>query len=83
MENSRLIPVITVATLLFLQYLITLVRQPIERWLFYGQDRDDVYRLQLLEDRLLTTSDLRQFLKSVLKFLRYYRSEIRFHCRAW
>jgi len=66
MENSRLIPVIIVATLLFLQYLITLIRQPIERWLFYGQDRDDVTRLQLLEDRLLTTSDLRQFLESVL-----------------
>jgi hypothetical protein len=66
MENSRLIPVIIVATLLFLQYLITLIRQPIERWLFYGQDRDDVYRLQVLEDRLLTTSDLRQFLESIL-----------------
>jgi hypothetical protein len=66
MENSRLIPVIIVASLLFLQYLITLVRQPIERWLFYGQDRNDVYRLQLLEDRLLTTSDLRQFLESIL-----------------
>lgn len=66
MENSRLIPVILVATLILLQYLITLVRQPIERWLFYGQDRDDVFRLQLLEDRLLTTSDLRQFLESIL-----------------
>jgi len=66
MENSRLIPVILVATLIVLQYLITLVRQPIERWLFYGQDRDDVFRLQLLEDRLLTTSDLRQFLESIL-----------------
>jgi hypothetical protein len=66
MENSRLIPVILVATLLFLQFIITIVRQPIERWLFYGQDRDDVFRLQLLEQRLLTTSDLRQFLESIL-----------------
>jgi hypothetical protein len=66
MENSRLIPVIIVGTLLSLQYLITLVRQPIERWLFYGRDRGDVFRLQLLEDRILTTGDLRQFLESVL-----------------
>jgi hypothetical protein len=66
MENSRLIPVIFVAMLLLLQYVITLVRHPIERWLFYGQERDDVLRLQLLEERLLTTSDLRQFLESIL-----------------
>jgi MFS family permease len=66
MENSRLIPVFIVATLLFLQYLITIIRHPIERWFFYGQDRDDVFRLQLLEERLLTTSDLRQFLESIL-----------------
>ncbi|OGO17056.1 MAG: hypothetical protein A2Z14_09100 [Chloroflexi bacterium RBG_16_48_8] len=66
MENSRIIPIILVATLLLLQYLITLVRHPFERWFFYGQDRDDVFRLQLLEERLLTTSDLRQFLESIL-----------------
>ena len=66
MENSRLVPFAMVASLLLLQYFITLVRQPIEKWLFYGTDREDVARLQLLEDRLLTTSDLRQFLESVL-----------------
>lgn len=66
MENSRLIPFAMVATLLLLQYLITFVRRPIERWLFYGRDRSDVIRLQVLEDRLLTTGDLKQFLESVL-----------------
>jgi hypothetical protein len=66
MENSRLVPLAMVATLLILQYFITLIRQPIERWLFYGRDREDVIRLQVLEDRLLTTGDLRQFLESVL-----------------
>jgi hypothetical protein len=34
--------------------------------LFYGQDRQDMIRLQLLEDRLLTSGDLRQFLESIL-----------------
>jgi hypothetical protein len=55
-----------VATLLLLQFVITLIRPPVERWLFYGADREDVTRLHLLEERLLTTGDLRQFLESVL-----------------
>lgn len=66
LENSRIVPFIMVATLLLLQYLITLIRQPIERWLFYGQDRADLGRLQLLEERLLTSGDLQQFLESIL-----------------
>jgi hypothetical protein len=65
-EGSRLVPLAMVTTLLLLQYAITLVRPSIERWLFYGQDRQDMIRLQLLEDRLLTSGDLRQFLESIL-----------------
>ncbi len=64
--NSRAVPFVMVAVLLLLQYIITLIRPPLERWLFYGQDRHDVTRLQLLEERLLTTGDLRQFLEAVL-----------------
>ena len=66
LENSRAVPVTMVATILALQFIITLVRPTIERWLFYGQDRSDVERLQLLEERLLTTGDLRQYLESIL-----------------
>jgi hypothetical protein len=55
-----------VFTLLILQFIITLVRPTLERWLFYGEDRADVIRLQLLEERLLTTGDLKQFLESSL-----------------
>ena len=65
-QTNRLVPFMTVAVLLILQFLITLARQPIERWLFYGEERGDVIRLQLLEERLLTTGDLRQFLESIL-----------------
>ncbi len=65
-QTNRLVPFMTVAILLILQFLITLARQPIERWLFYGEERGDVIRLQLLEERLLTTGDLRQFLESIL-----------------
>ncbi len=65
-ENSRAVPFAMVAVLLLLQYVITIVRPKIERWFFYGRDRGDVMRLQLLEDHLLTTGDLRQFLESIL-----------------
>lgn len=65
-DTGRAVPFAMVAVLLLLQYVITLVRPTIERWFFYGADRGDVTRLQLLEDRLLTTGDLMQFLESVL-----------------
>lgn len=65
-ENSRIVPFTTVASILILQYLITLIRRPVELWFFYGEDRDDVARLQLLEERLLTSGDLKQFLESIL-----------------
>jgi hypothetical protein len=65
-ENSRIVPFTTVASILILQYLITLIRRPVELWFFYGEDRGDVARLQLLEERLLTSGDLRQFLESIL-----------------
>jgi hypothetical protein len=66
LENTRAVPFAMVAVLLLLQYIITLLRPTIERWFFYGADRDDIARLQLLEERLLTGGDLRQFLESVL-----------------
>ncbi|HEY47363.1 MAG: hypothetical protein AMJ88_02220 [Anaerolineae bacterium SM23_ 63] len=66
LENSRAVPFTMVAVLLLLQYVITLIRPTIERWFFYGEDRGDVARLQLLEERLLTSGDVKQFLESVL-----------------
>lgn len=66
LEDSRLVPFSMVASILVLQYVITLVRPTIERWLFYGQDRDDIARLQLMEERLLTTGDVRQYLEAIL-----------------
>ena len=65
-ENTRAVPLAMVAFLLLLQYGISWIRPAVERWLFYGQDRNDVSRLHLLEERLLTTGDLRQFLEAVL-----------------
>ncbi len=65
-ENSRAVLFSMVAGLLVLQYLITLIRPVVERWLFYGTDRQEIARLQLLEERLLTTGDLRQYLEYIL-----------------
>lgn len=68
MEGSQLVPVAVIGVLLLVQFVITLVRVPLERWLFYGgsADRVDVRRLQLLEERLLTAGDAEQFLESVV-----------------
>ncbi len=66
LESARVVPFTMVVVLLMLQHFITLVRPSIERLFFYGEDRGDIARLQLLEERLLTTGDLRQFLESIL-----------------
>lgn len=63
---SAAVPVIMVATILLLEHLITLFAPLWERWLFHGRDRADIEVLQNLEERLLTSSDLRQFLESVV-----------------
>jgi hypothetical protein len=66
LEDSIAAPFSMIATLLVLQFAITILRPTLERWLFYGEDRNDIARLHLLEERVLTTGDLRQFLESVL-----------------
>jgi hypothetical protein len=55
-----------VATILIMQYLISMVGPNFERWLFHRSDYTALRTLQTLEERLLTTNDLRQFLEAVL-----------------
>ncbi len=64
--DPRLLPFLVIAVLLLLQFVITLVRLPAERRLFYGTDRDELQLLQMLETRIISTRDLRQFLELVL-----------------
>lgn len=64
--DPRVVPIIVIGTLLLLQSIINFTRLPLESALFYGADRQDLRRLQILSERLLTSSDLRQFLESVL-----------------
>jgi len=63
---SAAVPIMMVALILVMEHLITLAAPIWERWLFHGRDRDDISLLQKLEERLLTSGDLRQFLESVL-----------------
>ncbi len=65
-DTSTIIPVVMVGMILVLEHLITLVAPVWERWIFHGGDRSNAMLLQTLEERLLTTGDLRQFLEAVL-----------------
>jgi hypothetical protein len=71
MAGSRLILVAVVMVIILLQFAITVGRVPLERILFLEtrSDREEIRRLQWLEERLLTGSDLRQFLESILAAL--------------
>ncbi len=60
------VPLTMVGTVLLMEYLITIIGPHAQRWLFYSNDQEDLELLQMVEDRLLTRSDLRQFLEMVL-----------------
>ncbi len=66
LPNSAIVPVAMVFTILIMEHVITFVAPLWERWLFNGGDRNNMEILQTLEERLLTTSDLRQFLEAIL-----------------
>jgi len=59
-------PVVMVATILMMEYAITLFYPTLERWLFFGKDRKDLTLIHTVEERLLTENDLRQFLEMIL-----------------
>jgi len=65
-EYTAAVPIVMVGTLLLFEYAITLAAPLWERWLFQGGDKTNLLLAQTLNDRLLTTGDLRQFLESVL-----------------
>jgi hypothetical protein len=63
---SVLAPIFMVGTLLLMEYAITLAAPIWERWLFHGGDLGYMRLLQTLDERLITSGDLRQFLESLL-----------------
>ena len=66
LKYSAAVPIVMVAGILIFQHLITLIAPLWERWLFHGGDQENMYLLQTLEERLLTSGDLRQFLESLM-----------------
>jgi hypothetical protein len=65
-DYHALVPITMVVVILLGQYLITLISPLAERWLFYGNDQQDLNQVKVLEDRLLTRNDLKQFQETVL-----------------
>jgi hypothetical protein len=61
-----LVPITMTASILLFQHLVTLAAPIWERWLFHGGDQRSMQLLQTLEERLLTSGDMHQFLESVL-----------------
>jgi hypothetical protein len=67
---SAFVPLTMVVTVLLFEHAITLFSPLWERYLFFGADRLELQFFQNVEERLLTQSDLRQFLESVLAAVR-------------
>jgi hypothetical protein len=63
---TQFVPILMAGSLILLEYLITLAAPIWERWLFHGGDRENVSLLQRLDERLLTSGDLRQYLEAIL-----------------
>ena len=69
LSSPVVIPIVMVTSLLVMEHMITLVAPYWERWLFHGGNPDKLQLIQSLEERLLTTGDLNDFLESVLAAL--------------
>jgi hypothetical protein len=69
-EYNAVVPVCVVATILIVEHGITLASPVWERLFFFGGDHSQLVLLQNIEERLLTQSDLRQFLEAILAAVR-------------
>jgi hypothetical protein len=67
---SAFVPLTVVVTVLLFEHAITLFSPIWEKLLFFGRDRAELELLQNIEERLLTRSDLQQFLETVLAAVR-------------
>jgi len=67
---SGFVPLVMVATVLLFEHAVTLFAPLWEKALFMGRDRAEIQLLQNIEERLLTRSDLQQFLETVLAAVR-------------
>ena len=67
---NAFVALVVVGTILSFEHFITFAAPLWERWLFFGRDREDLKLLQSVEERLLTQTDLQQFLENILAAVR-------------
>ncbi|MHC1741337.1 MAG: histidine kinase N-terminal 7TM domain-containing protein [Anaerolineaceae bacterium] len=63
---SALVPITMIVTVLLLEYAITVFFPKFEQIFLFGKDQQELIQLRSLEERLITHSDLSQFLEMVL-----------------
>ncbi|MBT7075533.1 MAG: hypothetical protein HN922_11550 [Anaerolineae bacterium] len=67
---SAFVPFMMVVSVLLIEHTITILAPIWERNLFFGGDREELIFLKNIAERLLTSSDLKQFLEAVLAAVR-------------
>jgi hypothetical protein len=63
---SALVPITMIVTVLLLEYAITLFYPKFEQAFLFGNDQAELVQLRSLEERLITRSDLSQFLEMIM-----------------
>jgi hypothetical protein len=69
LPGDEVMPFLAVGTILLLQWGVSIVRPPLERLLIYTGDQAEIRRIHELERRLLTGTDFKQLLESILAAL--------------
>jgi len=69
-EYSAFVPLAMVASVLLFEHGITFFAPLWERYLFFGNDRDELQLFQNIEERMVTQGDLNQFLEAILAAVR-------------
>lgn len=63
---NAFVPIVMVVVILIAEYAITMFFPYLEKWFFFTRDEEDFLMIRSLEDRIITRSDLKQFLEMVL-----------------
>jgi len=63
---NAFVPIVMVVMILVSEYAITMFYPFLEKWIFFARDEEDFLMIRSLEDRIITRSDLKQFLEMVL-----------------
>lgn len=65
LSADKATPFVVVAGIVLFQWFILLIKPTLERWFYFGE-RNEVVQIQELRDRIVTPTDLRQFLEDIL-----------------